>query len=92
MFDQALIYFYDMLFGLNNELVADMKWRNYCVEQLPFLPKNFQAGIQEVMELHAFTLDELDRRRKAFMLLWEDVRPAVEAEAGMTFEEMLQVV
>ncbi len=28
---QGLVYFFDLLFGLNNELVADMKWRYYCV-------------------------------------------------------------
>ncbi len=92
MFDQGIIYFFDMLFGLNNELVADMKWRYYCVEQLGLLPHNFQELLQETMILHAFTADELERRKRAFMAMWEDMRPGVEAEVRMTFEEMLQVV
>ncbi len=92
MFDQGLIYFFDMLFGLNNELVADMKWRYYCVEKLGRLPGRFQERIQEIMRLHAFSLEELARRREAFMQMWEEMRPVVEAEVGMTFEEMVEVV
>ncbi len=52
MFDQGLNYFFDMLFGLNNQLVADMKWRYYCVEQLERLPRNFQENIKNTMILH----------------------------------------
>jgi hypothetical protein len=92
MFDQGIIYFFDMLFGLNNELVADMKWRYYCVEQLERLPHHFQEQLKDTMRLHAFTLEELERRKKAFMEMWVDMQPIVEEEAQMTFEEMLEVV
>lgn len=56
MFDQGLNYFFDLLFGLNNELVADMKWRYYCVAQLERLPQHFEERIQETMLLHAISL------------------------------------
>ena len=92
MFMQGLNYFFDMLFGLNNELVADMKWRYYCVEGLERLPQNFRERIQEVMRLESFSLEELERRRSAFMEMWEEMRPTVERETGMTFEEMMEVV
>jgi hypothetical protein len=92
MFDQGIIYFFDMLFGLNNELVADMKWRYYCVEQLDRLPHNFQERLQETLILHAFTLDELERRRRAFMEMWEEMKTQVEEEVQLTFDEMLQMV
>ena len=92
MFDQGLTYFFDMLFGLNDQLVADMKWRYYCVEQLERLPHNFQEQIQEVMLLHSVSLEELERRRKAFMEMWEEMKPVAEEEVGMSFDEMLQVV
>jgi hypothetical protein len=92
MFDQGINYFFDMLFGLNNELVADMKWRYYCVEQLQRLPHNFQEHIQDLMTLHSFTTDELERRKRVFMEMWEEMKPLVENEVQMTFEEMLQVV
>jgi hypothetical protein len=92
MFDQGLTYFFDMLFGLNDQLVADMKWRYYCVEQLGRLPHNFQERFKDILTLHSISLEELDRRRKAFMEMWEEMRPVIEAEVHMSFEEMLQVV
>jgi hypothetical protein len=92
MFDQGLNYFFDMLFGLNNELVADMKWRYYCAEKLMRLPGKFRERIQDTMTLHAFTLEELERRKAAFMEMWREMQPVVEKEAGLSFDEMLQIV
>jgi len=92
LIDQGLIYFYDMLFGLNNELVPDMKWRHYCAGYLERLPDRFSERIMETLTLHSFTGEELARRRDAFMEMWREMKPVVEAETGMTFEEMLEVV
>lgn len=78
MFDQGIIYFFDMLFGLNDELVPDMKWRYYCVEQLKHLPHNFQEWIKETMNLHAFTVEEVERRKRAFMEMWREMQPIIE--------------
>ena len=92
MYDQGLNYFYDMLFGLNGQLVADMKWRYYCVEKLERLPSNFHANIIKVMTTRSLSIEELDRRRIAFMEMWKETKPIIESETGMSFEEMLQVV
>ena len=92
MFDQGLIYFFDMLFGMNHQLVADMKWRYYCVEKLEKLPEKFSERIQDIMTVHSFTLEELDRRKTAFMEMWREVQPAVERELKLTFDEMLEIV
>lgn len=92
MFEQGLNYFFDMLFGLNNELVADMKWRFFCVEQLNRLPENFRERIKEILTLHAFSIDELDRRKIVFMKMWQEMKAIVEKEVHMTFEEMLEIV
>ena len=92
MFDQGLNYFFDMLFGLNNELVADMKWRYYCVEQLERLPRNFQERIKDIMILHSISMEELERRQKAFMEMWGEMKPIIEEEVQMSLEEMLQIV
>lgn len=92
MFNQGLNYFFDMLFGLNNELVADMKWRYYCVEQLERLPTNFQGRIKEVVTLHSISTEELERRQRAFMDMWEEMKTIIEEEVQMSFEEMLQIV
>jgi hypothetical protein len=92
MFDQGLNYFYEMLFGLNNQLVADMKWRYYCVERLKRLPHNFNEKIKETMLLHSFSIEELERRKESFMEIWREMKPIIEEEVQMPFDEMLQVV
>ncbi len=92
MFDQGLNYFYDMLFAINDQLVADMKWRFYCVEKLPHLPPHFRETIQEVMLLHAFTVKEIERRKRVFMELWQQMVPMVEQEVQMPYDEFKDLV
>ena len=88
MFDQGLNYFFDMLFALNNELVADMKWRIYSAQSLEKLPAHFLEGIQETMVLKAFSPEEIERRRAAFMVMWREMMPVVEQEVHLSFEEI----
>jgi hypothetical protein len=81
-----------MLFGFNDELIPDMKWRYYSVEQLEHLPNNFQERIKETMNLRAFTMEELERRKRAFMEMWREMQPIIEEEVHMTFEEIEQIL
>lgn len=92
MFDQGINYFFDMLFGLNHELVPDMKWRYYCAEKLEQLPGGFQQSLQETMTLYAFSIEELDRRKRAFMEMWEKTKPVIEQEVNLTYDEIVQLV
>ena len=92
MFAQGLNYFLQMLFGLNNELVPDMKWQFYCAEQLPRLPTNFTERVREMMTLHAFTAEEVERRRSVFMRMWREMLPVVEGELGMSYAEINALV
>jgi len=92
MFFQGLNYFFDMLFALNNELVADMKWRYYCVEQLKRLPAHFQERIREIMLLGSFSTEELERRRTAFMEMWQEMKPIIEQEVGLSYEQIVALV
>jgi hypothetical protein len=92
MFAQGLNYFFELLFALNNQLVADMKWRYYCAERLVLLPTNFQERIKETMILNAFSLEELERRQKAFMEMWREMLPIVEQEVQMSYDEINQLV
>lgn len=92
MFDQGLNYFYDLLFAINNELVADMKWRYYCVEKLPRLPLDFHERIKEVLLLNELTVEEINRRQLAFMELWRGLVPLVEHEVGLTYAEIKNLV
>lgn len=92
MFAQGLNYFMDMLFVLNDQLVADMKWRYYCAERLARLPPNFQERIQKILILTAISLEELERRRSVFMEMWRDMVPVVEQALDMPYAEFSQLV
>lgn len=92
MFQHGLEYFYELLFGLNNSLVPDRKWRVYCVQRLERLPADFSVRLQEVLLLHEFSTAELQRRKDAFMAMWRELQPIVEAEVGISFDEMVEVV
>jgi hypothetical protein len=92
MFDQGLTHFFDALHGLNNELVADVKWRYYAVERLPLLPPGFQEQIQEVLRCLDFTVEDIERRQRAFAGLWQWALPKVEREVGMAFAEFSLLV
>jgi hypothetical protein len=92
MFFQGLNYFYEMLFAINDQLVADMKWCYYCVERLNRLPQHFHKTIQEVMLLHAFTVEEIERRKRAFMRMWQQMVPLVEQEVQMAYDEFKELV
>jgi len=92
MFNQGLIYFFDLLFAINDQLVADMKWRYYCVESLTCLPQHFRKSIQEIMLLNAFSVEEIERRKVAFMKMWQQMVPLVEKEVQMPYDEFKELV
>ena len=92
MLAQGLNYFFDMLFALNDQLVADMKWRNYCVEKLARLPAHFQEHLQAAMLLHEFSVEELERRKGAFMQMWREMLPIIEGEVHLPYNEIVDLV
>jgi hypothetical protein len=92
MCDEGLSHFFSLLFGLNDQLVADIKWRYYCVERLPRLPSQFRERIQDVMLVGSLSMEELARRRAAFMELWRELQPVVEQEVRLSFDEMIALV
>ncbi len=92
MFDRGLDYYFDMLFALNDELVADTKWKYYCVERLARLPAGFRQGVAEAMVVRSLSVEELDRRRAAFMSIWQEMLPLVENELQMPYSEFSQMV
>jgi hypothetical protein len=92
MFNPGLNHFFDVLFSLNNRLVADHKWRYYCAERLPILPPDFGARMGSVMTLHSPDEDELKRRRDAFMEMWRGMLALVEKDVGMRWEEFKDTV
>lgn len=89
---QALDHFATMLFALNNELVPDPKWRHYCLERLPLLPQGILDSVRQTMILRSFSPEELGRRQRSFAAVWQAMRPVVERELQMTYDEMKAVV
>ena len=92
MLARGLDYFFDMLFALNDQLVPDMKWKYYCVEKLARLPAHFQERIQAAMLLQQFSVEELERRKGAFMQMWQEMLPIIEQVVGMPYEEINNLV
>lgn len=91
-FNEGINFFMNALFGLNDMLVPDFKWRYYCATRLPVLPPGFKAGMNEVLRVSAFDQSDIDRRLQAFMSLWRAVLPLVEAEVRLPFDEFAQLV
>jgi hypothetical protein len=92
MFNEGLNHFFNMLFSLNNRLVADHKWRYWYAERLEVLPSDFQPRIAEVMALNGSNADEVKRRRAAFMSMWREMLPLVEKEVMMNYEDFRNTV
>lgn len=86
MFARGLDHFHDALFSLNDRLAADHKWRSFAAERLPVLPTDFRTRMEEVSLVHALSVDELARRREAFMTMWREVLALVERDVGMAYE------
>ena len=92
MFGPGLDHFFDALFSLNGELVADFKWRLFCAERLSVLPDDFSGGMAEVMRVRELDEHELARRRKVFMAMWRQMLPLVEREVGASYDEFKDTV
>ncbi len=92
MFARGLDHFHDMLFSLNDRLVADHKWRSFAAERLPVQPADFRARMEEVTLVHALTVEDLARRREAFMAMWREMLPLVERDVGMAYDEFKDTV
>ncbi len=73
---------------LLKERVMDVghKWRSFAAERLPVLPTDFRTRMEEVSLVHALSVDELARRREAFMTMWREVLALVERDVGMAYE------
>jgi hypothetical protein len=87
MFTEGINQYFQALFALNNELCADFKWRLHCAQCLHTLPHDFQHRITHILEMRDTSIGELERRRKAFLCLWQDTLPMIEAQVNMKFAD-----
>jgi hypothetical protein len=92
MMNEGINQYFNALYALNNELVADFKWRIYCASRLRAKPDNFRAALTDLMTMKNNTEEELERRRNAFAYLWESTLGMIEAEVGMKYAEFKNMV
>jgi len=88
----ALDDFFKALFALNNELIPSTKWKIYLSKNLKWLPKKFNESLNEILLIKDFSIEELQRRRKALNYLWKQTLPKAEKEIGMKFDEFAKLV
>jgi hypothetical protein len=60
--------------------------------KLARLPLNFHEQIQKVLLVNAISAEEIDRRKQAFMEMWQYILPLVEREVQMSFAQFSQLV
>jgi hypothetical protein len=92
MFAEGLPFLFEALFALNNQLVPAVKWRYYCAEQLAVLPPKFREQFQQVLLVKSISVEEIDRRKQAFMEMWQAILPPVEQELHLPYAEFSQLV
>lgn len=92
MINEGINYFFRALFAYNNELEADFKWRIYCIEKFKNKPEMFIERIKQVMEIKEISIDEIERRRKTFMGIWNEFLPRIEVELNMKYDVFKNMV
>jgi hypothetical protein len=80
------------LFALNNELIPSVKWKIFLSQYLKWLPNKFVGSLNEILLLKDFSVEELQRCRKALNFLWKQILPKVEDEVRMKFNEFAKSV
>ena len=88
----ALEELLNAVFAINKELFPPKKWRIRQSFHLRWLPKEFRAKLEQIMQVKALSTKELKRRRAALNYLWEQVLPRAEEEVGMRFGEFKTMV
>jgi hypothetical protein len=92
MINEGINQFYTALFSLNNQLVADYKWRYFCAERLPLLPSGFSDKMPRVMQTTDLSKNDLNIRKTVFMELWRDILPLIEAELEMKYADFKNLI
>ncbi len=92
VFDKGMQHFYEALFAFNNCLVPYEKWRINYARKLPWVPKKFDEKLKEIYLVKSLSKKELERRKNAFMYIWNQFAPKIEKEVKLTIKEMDKMV
>jgi hypothetical protein len=86
LINEGINQYFCALFALNNELVADFKWRIFCATQLPNKPNDFEEKLVSLMIMKENTIEDLNRRRQVFLNLWQWTVNKIEIEIGQKYD------
>lgn len=92
MFNEGINHLLSAIYIYNNQLVADYKWRVFCIEGLKYKPKDLTSSLEKLMTIKEISNQELERRREIFLLLWREMLLLVEEELQMKYDEFVNKV
>ncbi len=80
------------LFALNKTHVPADPWRLWCARRLEYKPRGFEKNLREMMIVKELSKQELERRKKAFLRVWKNLKPVVEKEVGRKWEDFKRII
>ena len=83
---------FQALFALNKQLIPAPRWKLWYSKFLKWKPRGFERKIKRALSIREFSKQELERRKRAIMDLWEQIKPKVEKEVGMKWEEFKKII
>lgn len=87
MIAEGLNHFFNAIFAFNNEMPPDYKWRFFCSKQLENIPTTYEECMIETIKIEKMDLNDLTRRKNAFMKIWNQMLPSIETYLGMQYSE-----
>ncbi len=92
MFNEGINHLLSVIYIYNNQLIADYKWRLYCLRGLEYTPKNFLYSMKDLLSVKEINEKELERRREIFLKIWREMLPLIEDELSLKYQEFVNLV
>lgn len=92
MFNEGINHLLSAIYIYNNQLVADYKWRLYCLRGLKYTPKSFLSNLEDLLTVKEISEKELERRRETFLRIWKEMLPLIEDELSLKYEVFVNLV
>ena len=77
-----------ILFALNREHLPAPKWQLFYSRSLKWLPEGYESLIGHAMRIRSYSLEEFKFRLQALQKMWRSVLPKIEAETGLTVDQI----
>ena len=77
-----------ILFALNREYLPAAKWRLFYSRNLKWLPKDYKSLVEDAMRVRSYSLGDFKRRLQALREMWRSILPKIQAETGLTMDQV----